>query len=196
MASEDPRENSGASQANSATTPPAPSAAAPTADAAAAPALKPAVRPTAAPGAPTPAKATPAQPTPPARPPRPQPVDEFDPVGWDVPIVCKDCGKDFSVPYRHFHAGVVFHCPHCNGSWVPNTTIARGTRRVFEEFWGARKRAREAFERGELKVERGEFERRQAAELEVFRGRLKQLAQEMKPAGKLVRPKGLAAMFT
>ncbi|MGZ6227116.1 MAG: hypothetical protein ACXWNE_03225, partial [Candidatus Binataceae bacterium] len=116
--------------------------------------------------------------------------------GWDVPLVCKDCDKPFIVPYRNFHAGVVFHCPLCQGSWVPNTTIAKGMRKVFEGFWGPRKRAREAFERGELKLDRAAFERRQAEELKAFKGRLAQLATELKPAGKLVRPKGLAAMFT
>lgn len=126
----------------------------------------------------------------------PQPVDEFDPLGWDVPIVCKDCDKPFTVPYRNFHAGVVFHCPSCHGSWVPNTTIAKGMRRVFENFWGARRQAREAFERGELKLDRAGFERRQAEELAAFKKRLARLAMELKPAGKLVRPKGLAAMFT
>ncbi len=158
--------------------------------AAAAPAARPAA------SAPAAAKAAPAAPTPSAPPLKPQPADEFDPLGWDVPLICKDCEKGFSVPYRHFHSGVVFHCPHCNGSWVPNTTIAKGTRRVFEEFWGARKRAREAFERGALKLDGAEFARRQAAELAAFKERLARLAQEMKPAGKLVRPKGLAAMFT
>lgn len=132
----------------------------------------------------------------PVAPPKAQPVDEFDPLGWDVPLVCKDCGKDFSVPYRHFHAGVVFHCPHCNGSWVPNTTITKGTRRAFEEFRGARRRAREAFGRGELKSDRAEFERREAAQLTAFHERLQRLAREMRPAGKLVRRKGLSAMFT
>ena len=134
--------------------------------------------------------------TPPPPPPKPQPIDEFDPLGWDVPIICKDCDKPFVVPYRNFLAGVVFHCPSCQGSWVPNTTIAKGMRKVFEGFWGPRKRAREAFERGELKVDRAEFERRQAEELKAFRKRLELLATELKPAGKLVRPKGLAAMFT
>jgi hypothetical protein len=132
----------------------------------------------------------------PVAPPKVQPVDEFDPLGWDVPLVCKDCDKDFSVPYRHFHAGVVFHCPHCNGSWVPNTTIAKGTRRAFAEFRDARGRAREAFERGELKLDRAEFERREAAQLRAFHERLQRLAREMRPAGKLVRRKGLGAMFT
>lgn len=131
-----------------------------------------------------------------ATPPEPQPADESDPLGWDVPLICKDCDKRFTVPYRHFHAGVVFHCPHCNGSWVPNTTIAKGTRRVFEEFWSARARAQEAFTRGEPGFERAEFERRQAAELAAFNDRLEHLAREMTPAGKLVRRKGLRAMFT
>jgi hypothetical protein len=132
----------------------------------------------------------------PQPPPKPQPIDEFDPLGWDVPIVCKDCDKPFVVPYRNFHAGVVFHCPSCQGSWVPNSTIAKEMRQVFEGFWGPRKRAREAFERGELKLDRAEFERRQAEELKAFKERLERLAAELKPAGKLVRPKGLAAMFT
>jgi len=135
-------------------------------------------------------------PAPPPKPQPPQPIDEFDPLGWDVPIICKDCDKPFIVPYRNFLAGVVFHCPSCQGSWVPNTTIAKGMRRVFEDFWGPRRRAREAFERGEIKLDRAEFERRQAEELKAFRERLERLATELKPAGKLVRPKGLAAMFT
>jgi hypothetical protein len=142
------------------------------------------------------AKAAAPHPAAPTPPPKPQPIDEFDPLGWDVPIVCKDCDKPFIVPYRNFHAGVVFHCPSCQGSWVPNTTIAKGMRRVFENFWGPRRRAREAFERGEIALDRAEFERRQAEELEAFKVRLERLAAELKPAGKLVRPKGLAAMFT
>jgi uncharacterized Zn finger protein (UPF0148 family) len=169
-------------------------------DAPAAGAAKPAAagaaaKPAPAAGAPAAVKApAPQPPSPP--PPKPQPVDEFDPLGWDVPLICKDCDKPFVVPYRNFHAGVVFHCPSCQGSWVPNTTIAKEMRQVFQDFWGPRKRIREAFERGELKLDRAEFERRQAEELKTFKERLERLAAELKPAGKLVRPKGLAAMFT
>jgi hypothetical protein len=147
-------------------------------------------------GAPAAVKAAAPQPPTPSPPPKPQPINEFDPLGWDVPLICKDCDKPFVVPYRNFHAGVVFHCPSCQGSWVPSTTIAKEMRKVFEDFWGPRKRAREAFERGELKLDRAEFERRQAEELKAFKERLERLAAELKPAGKLVRPKGLAAMFT
>ena len=155
-----------------------------------------AAKPAPAAEAPAAVKAAAPQPPPPPPPPKPQPINEFDPLGWDVPLICKDCDKPFVVPYRNFHAGVVFHCPSCQGSWVPSTTIAKEMRQVFEDFWGPRKRAREAFERGELKLDRAEFERRQAEELKAFKERLERLAAELKPAGKLVRPKGLAAMFT
>jgi hypothetical protein len=167
-----------------------------TGDAAAKAAASPiAAKPASTAGASAAVKAAAPQPLPPP-PPKPQPIDEFDPLGWDVPLICKDCDKPFVAPYRNFLAGVVFHCPSCQGSWVPNTTIAKEMRQVFEGFWGPRKRAREAFERGELKLERAEFERRQAEELKAFKERLERLAAEFKPAGKLVRPKGLAAMFT
>ena len=179
----EPRDKNDASQGA-----PAGEPAAPAATASAGAAAKPA-------GAPAAVKAAAPQPPPPP-PPKPQPIDEFDPLGWDVPIICKDCDKPFVVPYRNFLAGVVFHCPSCQGSWVPNSTIAKEMRQVFESFWGPRKRAREAFERGELKLDRAEFERRQAEEHKAFKERLERLATELKPAGKLVRPKGFEAMFT
>ncbi len=126
----------------------------------------------------------------------PPPLDDLNPIRWDVPIVCKDCDKPFAAPYRNFHAGVVFHCPACQGSWVPNTTIARGVRRVFENFFAERRRARESFARGEGKLTRDQFERAEADKLAAFRKRLERMAAELKPAGKLVRPKGIVAMFT
>lgn len=133
---------------------------------------------------------------PPASPKQPASAGEFDPRGWNVPLICKDCNKPFAVPYRTFYAGVVFHCPSCQGSWVPNTTIARQVRAVFLEFWSARKAARAAFERRGLRLDRDQFERRQAEELKAFNERLERMALEYRPAGKLVRRKGLRAMFS
>jgi hypothetical protein len=144
---------------------------------------------------PAPAKAPAPQPAP-SPPQEPKPLDEFDPRGWDVPLICKDCEKPFAVPFRIFHAGVVFHCPSCQGSWVPNTSIARTVRGAFQEFWNGRKAALDAFEQGNLKLDRDEFDRKQAEELERFKQRLNRMAAEYRPAGKLVRRKGLAAMFT
>jgi ferredoxin len=121
--------------------------------------------------------------------------EEADPGAWQVPVICKDCNEPFVIPYRHFQAGVVFYCPNCSGSFVPNSTLYRSVRDAFENFYGRRKKEREAFERRHAR-EQAEFEARRAAEMEAFEQNLQKMAQEMKPAGKLVRPKGLGSMFT
>ncbi len=137
-------------------------------------------------------------PAPPAKPheavPAKKPADEFDPMGWEVPVICKDCERGFKVPYRHFQVGVVFHCPHCHGSYVPKMTMHQMVRDTFETFYGRRKREREEF--AGSGGNEAAFKRKQEKELEEFHKRLDRLAHEMRPAGKLVRPKGIGAMFT
>ncbi|HUY25854.1 MAG TPA: hypothetical protein VMV27_00420, partial [Candidatus Binataceae bacterium] len=120
---------------------------------------------------------------------------EFNPIAWEVPVVCKDCNETFSIPYRHFQAGVVFYCPSCSGSYVPKSTMARVVRETFEKFYARRRAEQEAIERRHAR-EREVFAARQAAEMAEFKQRVAELGREMKPAGKLVRPKGIAAMFT
>jgi ferredoxin len=120
---------------------------------------------------------------------------EFDPATWEVPIVCHLCNANYTIPYRHFRVGMVFYCPSCSASFVPNKTIYEAVRKHFEGFYGKRKREQEDFERRRAR-ELEQFEMRQAAEMEAFTEALDKMAQEMKPAGKLVKPKGLAAMFT
>jgi len=120
---------------------------------------------------------------------------EYDPIAWEVPVVCKDCNEPFTIPYRHFQAGVVFYCPSCSGSYVPKTTMARIVRETFENFYGRRKAEREALQKRQQR-DREALEAKQAAEMEAFKNRLQELGNEMKPAGKVVRPKGIAAMFS
>jgi hypothetical protein len=119
--------------------------------------------------------------------------DPFDPLRWEVPVVCKDCDKEFKVPYRHFQAGVVFHCPHCHGSYVPTLPMYRKVHDTFETFYARIRR-----ERDELKSAGNEhsYNERLERQLTEFEDRLKQLARQLQPAGKMVRRKGLAAMFT
>lgn len=170
----------------------------------AAPAPGPA--PATANGAATASAAAPGAAGAPAIAPKPQPVaaatpasaasvEEYDPATWAVPVECKDCNEPFSIPYRHFQAGVVFYCPNCSGSFVPNTTLCRNVREAFEGFYGRRRRERERLESRRAK-ELAEFEARQTAEAEAFAKQLQEMAQSAKPAGKMVKPKGLAAMFT
>ena len=121
--------------------------------------------------------------------------EEFNPLAWEVPVICKDCNQPYTIPYRLFEAGVVFHCPVCSGSFVPKTAMYRAVRETFEGFYNRRRAEREAFARRQAK-EAAAFGAKQAAEMEQFKQKLEQLARSMKPAGKLERPKGLAAMFT
>jgi ferredoxin len=159
-------------------------AAAPTAEAngaavAPAPSLAPAPAVKAAPPAPTTAAAD----------------GEYDPIAWEVPVVCKDCNEPFTIPYRHFQAGVVFYCPSCSGSYVPKSTMVRVVRETFENFYGRRRAERESLEKRQRR-DQNALEAKQAAEMEAFKKRLQELGNELKPAGKMVRPKGIASMFS
>jgi hypothetical protein len=137
-------------------------------------------KPAAAPAAPAPSSAQSA---------------EFNPLAWEVPVICKDCNEPWTIPYRLFEKGVVFHCPFCSGSYVPKTAMYRAVKETFEGFYNKRRADREAFERKRAR-EAAAFEAKQAAEMEAFKQKLEALAHSMKPAGKLVRPTGIASMFT
>jgi ferredoxin len=154
--------------------------------AAVAPAPKPAAAPPSAPKPQPVAVATPAAAA---------SVEEYDPASWAVPVICKDCNEPFSIPYRLFQAGVVFYCPNCSGSFVPNSRLCRNVREAFEGYYTRRRRERERLEARQAK-ERADLEARQTAEAEAFAKQLQEMAESAKPAGKMVKPKGLAAMFT
>lgn len=121
-------------------------------------------------------------------------VVEIDLSLWRVPAICKDCGKDFTLPYRLFKAGVVFHCPHCRGSFVPTLPMYRAVRDAFETFYA--QQAREP-DKSILDItEQATLSRKQATERKAFLKTVDELARTMRPAGKMVKPKGIRAMFT
>ena len=164
---------------------------------------KPALAPAAPAEAPKPAPAAPPV-APAVAAPKPAPAPavatsaqsaEFDPLAWEVPVICKDCNGPWTIPYRLFAQGVVFHCPACLGSFVPKTAMYRAVRETFEGFYNRRRAQREAFERKPAR-DAAAFEAKQAAEMKEFKQKLEALAHSMKPAGKTVRPKGIATMFT
>jgi len=142
---------------------------------------------------------TAAAPKPAAAPTAPAPSSaqsaEFNPLAWEVPVICKDCNEPWTIPYRLFEQGVVFHCPSCSGSFVPKTAMYRAVKETFEGFYNRRRADREAFERKRAR-EAAAFEAKQAAEMQEFKQKLEALAHSMKPAGKTVKPTGIAAMFT
>ena len=120
---------------------------------------------------------------------------EFNPLAWEVPVICKDCNEPWTIPYRLFEKGVVFHCPFYSGSFVPKTAMYRAVKETFEGFYNRRRAEREAFDR-KREREAAAFEAKQAAEMEAFKEKLEALAHSMKPAGKLVRPTGISSMFS
>src|SRR5262249_35065582 len=103
-------------------------------------------------------------------------------LGWKLPVVCKDCDKEFKVPYRHFQAGVVFHCPHCHGSYVPTVPMYCLVHDTFETFY-----ARMRHERDQMMqsgADGAAFNDKLEAELTGFQTALERLARELRPAAR------------
>src|SRR5204863_5715 len=91
-----------------------------------------------------------------------------DPDEWDIPIVCFRCGGEYAVAFRYFRAGVVFSCPHCNGSFVPTLSMVRGVEEALARFHGRWTKAFETLqERRRRQLE--QFEDRQRAEIGAVR---------------------------
>jgi ferredoxin len=142
-------------------------AASPAAGAAAPVPAAPAPAPAAAPAAPMDDAATLAIPSP----------DE-----WEIPIRCFRCEGDYTVPFQYFRAGVVFYCPHCQGSLVPTLSMVRAVEDAISRFHARWKGAFEQFrERRQRELE--QFETRQRAELEKFEDELRGLATREKAPG-------------
>jgi ferredoxin len=94
---------------------------------------------------------------------------------WEIPIQCFRCTGRYSVPYDSYQAGVVFRCPHCNGSLVPTLSMVRGVTEAMVSFhahWTAE------FERFRDKRQRelDAFEQRQQRALEDFEEQVKAIA--------------------
>jgi hypothetical protein len=115
-------------------------------------------------------------------------------MAWQLPLACKDCNRRFEVPYRHFQAGVVFHCPHCHGSFVAKRSMCAAVNEAFETFFARRRAARET--RANSPDQAARWEEGRARDHAAFRAELERIAEEMRPAGKMVRRGWLAGMFT
>src|SRR5204863_4675728 len=127
--------------------------------------------------------------------PPPAAVEEFvglalpDPDEWEIPIACFRCTGEYAVPFRYFRAGVVFSCPHCNGSFVPTLSMVRGVEEALARFHGRWTKAFETLqERRRRELE--QFEDRQRAELEAFSAELRTIATREKPPGAPAKPRG------
>src|SRR3989442_757534 len=112
-----------------------------------------------------------------------------DPDEWEIPIVCFRCNGEYTVPFRYFRAGVVFSCPHCQGTFVPTLSMVRGVEEALAQFHARWRRAFEqVHERRRREVE--QFEERQRMELEQFSAELRAIATREKAPGAPTKRKG------
>jgi len=105
-----------------------------------------------------------------------------DPDEWEIPIACFRCSAEYTVPFRYFRAGVVFSCPHCQGSFVPTLSMVRGVEEALAQFYGHWTKAFEHFH-ARRRRELEQFEERQRGELERFSAELRAIATREKAPG-------------
>jgi ferredoxin len=111
------------------------------------------------------------------------------PDEWEIPIRCFRCSGDYTVPFQYFRAGVVFYCPHCQGSFVPTLGMVRGVEETLHRFYTGWTRAFDEFH-AKRRRELEQFEERQRAALERFDDELRQVATSDKPPGAPTKRKG------
>jgi ferredoxin len=108
---------------------------------------------------------------------------------WEIPIRCFRCSGEYTVPFENYRAGVVFRCPYCMSSLVPNLSMVRAVGETLEQFhatWSDAFRTFQAKRQRELAA----FEEKQRRELAAFEERLKEIAVRERAAGAPVKRRG------
>ena len=108
---------------------------------------------------------------------------------WEIPIRCFRCEGDYTVPFETYRAGVVFRCPHCLGSLVPNLAMVRAVAEALEHFHARWEAEFDEF-REKRRRELALFEDRQRREFSAFEERLRQIAVRERAAGAPVKRRG------
>ena len=101
---------------------------------------------------------------------------------WDVPLRCFRCQGEFSVAYQYVRPGIVLHCPHCGGSFVPNTALYQGLSKRLSSFHGSWSKSFAEF-RDRRARELASFEASQKAELAKLEADLRKIAGGAELAG-------------
>jgi len=65
---------------------------------------------------------------------------------WEIPIVCRGCGGEYTVAFQYMRPGTVSRCPHCQGSFVPSRSTYLGISAELERFSRRWQRRLEEFE--------------------------------------------------
>ncbi|MBY0279566.1 4Fe-4S dicluster domain-containing protein [Candidatus Binatia bacterium] len=108
---------------------------------------------------------------------------------WEVPLRCFRCEGEFSVAYQYIRPGVVLHCPHCVGSFVPNTALYQALSKRLSSFHGSWHKSFEEF-RARRAKELASFEASQKAALEKLEADLRKIATGAELAGAPQKQRG------
>jgi ferredoxin len=108
---------------------------------------------------------------------------------WGVPLHCFRCQGEFEVPFEYIKPGTVLHCPHCMGSFVPNTAMYQAIARRVARFYEAWSSSLEEFrERRQREFERFADGQRSAAA--TLRDEVKAITAKAELAGAPARHRG------
>lgn len=108
---------------------------------------------------------------------------------YPVPLYCFRCTGQFEVEFRYLKPGTVLHCPHCIGSFVPNTALFQAVHRRLARFYDSWDKSFAEFrERRERELERFEAGRRDA--LATLEKDVRDLAGKAELAGAPQRNRG------
>jgi ferredoxin len=101
---------------------------------------------------------------------------------WEIPLQCFRCNEAFAVPLQYLRAGVVFNCAHCQGSYIPTIQLCQSVEKALHGFYETyMARADEFDARRQRELER--FTAEQAAHLDAFRQRLRELSANVRAPG-------------
>src|SRR5262249_59496371 len=108
---------------------------------------------------------------------------------YPIPLVCFRCTGEFEVDFQYVKPGVVLHCPHCFGSFVPNTAMYQGIARRLKRFYDSWEKSFEEFRtRRARELER--FEAGQSEALESLRSDIRSVGVKAAIAGAPARNRG------
>jgi ferredoxin len=112
------------------------------------------------------------------------PIEEYP-----VPLVCFRCTGGFEVEFQYLRPGTVLHCPHCLGSYVPNTAMYQAIGRRLRRFYDSWVQSLEELRtRRARELER--FEASQRSALEILRGDVQAIGNKAELAGAPQRNRG------
>ena len=108
---------------------------------------------------------------------------------YPVPLTCFRCTGGFSVEFQYLKPGTVLHCPHCIGSFVPNTALYQAISRRITRFYDAWTQSLDEFRERRAR-ELASFEDAQRTALETLARDVQGIGSTSELAGAPARNRG------